>query len=359
MDAAAWHLQAMAPEAQPPDPRPKAELAGLSQRDRAAYVSRFRRAMRARPFDSPIHAAVAEQMSSALGWALLEPPGARTILALSAPFSAGKSTMVKTWAQQLHRSWLAGSDPDLLPRWTPTPGISADAVPVSYLTLLSDARGTDLYAQLLGFANHDAAGSVRTVVQRAILALKSHGTRLVVIDDAHMLRTTSVIGRATLNALKHLNTELGELGGVLVLVGANLTGGDVLADPQIRGRLAQHSFAPYEIDTSEGRRLWQRFLKSAEAVLLPYLPDNTTGDLASGLAEYLWIRTTGFVGDASRLLVEGTANAITSGRPLDRSILDPIGLSQRARDAQQQVEVLRRPLELTTVGPEGAGAEES
>ena len=57
--------------------------------------------------------------------------------------------MVKAWAQHLHRSALEGSAPEFLPRWNPTPGLSADTVPVSYVTLLSDSRGTDLYAQLL------------------------------------------------------------------------------------------------------------------------------------------------------------------------------------------------------------------
>lgn len=350
MDAAAWHLQAMTPPPALPDRLTSGVLAAMGETARAGYANSFRTSMRGRPITSPIHETVTEQMNAALDSVFLEPPGARTILALSAPFSAGKSTMIKGWAQGLHRSWLAGSDPDELPRWTPTPGISADTVPVSYLTLLSDSRGTDLYAQLLGFANHDAAGSVRTVVQRAVLAMKSHGTRLVVIDDAHMLRTTSVTGRATLNALKHLNTELGELGGVLVLVGANLAGGDVLADPQIRGRLAQHTFRPYEIDTEAGRRNWQKFLKAAEANLLPYLPDNSPGDFASGLAEYLWIRTTGFIGDASRLLIEGAAHALTIGEPLARAALDRVVLSQRAQDAQREVELLRRPL--AEVGPE-------
>lgn len=353
MDAAAWHLQAMSPLPTLPERLTSTALAAMSETARCEYATRFRTSMRARPIASPIHETVTDQMAAALNSALLEPPGARTILALSAPFSAGKSTMIKAWAQRLHRSWLAGSDPDRVPRWTPTPGISADTVPVSYLTLLSDSRGTDLYAQLLGFANHDAGGSVRTVVQRAVLALKTHGTRLVVIDDAHMLRTTSVTGRATLNALKHLNTELGELGGVLVLVGANLAGGDVLADPQIRGRLAQHSFSPYEIDTDVGRRTWQKFLKAAEAALLPYLPDNRAGDLANGLAEYLWIRTTGFIGDASRLLIEASAHALTAGQPLDRTALDRVVLSQRAQDAQHQVEMLRRPLEPAAVSSGG------
>lgn len=174
----------------------------------------------------------------------------------------------------------------------------------------------------------------RTLALRAVKALQTHGVRLVILDDAHMLRTTSVTGRATLNAVKHLNTELGEVGGVLMLVGAELTGGDVLSDPQIRGRLSEHTLAPYEVDTASGRAQWQRFLKNCEDLLLPYLPDEEAGLFSSAHAGYLWRRTQGYVGDTTRLLIDATAAAIETGAPLDRAVLDPIWVSQRAQDAQ-------------------------
>jgi hypothetical protein len=301
------------------------------------YARRVREGLRRQPLASPIHDAVAEQMTAALQSASLDPPGARTILSLSAPYAAGKSTMIKRWAQGLQRGWIPDGDYKELPRWSPSPGILADVIPVNYMTLLADSRGTDLYAQLLSFANADSGGAVRTIVQRAVNSMRRHATRLVIIDDAHMLRTASVTGRATLNAVKHLNTELGELGGVLVLVGANLTGGDVLEDEQIRGRLSQHSFDAYEIDSNTGRRDWQRFLKACEEVLLPFLPRNGAGDFAMKHSTYLWVRTTGFVGDASRLLIDATAAALIAGKAVDRDILGRITLSQRAKDAERDL----------------------
>jgi hypothetical protein len=337
MDAHLWHRQATRKPPVLPDPLSKSELSHLTEDARVDYTRRLRAGLRRQPLTSPIHDAVAEQMSAALQSASLDPPGARTILSLSAPYAAGKSTIVKRWAQGLHRSWLPDGDHRDLPRWSPSPGILADVIPVNYMTLLADSRGTDLYAQLLSFANADAGGAVRTIVQRAVNSMRRHGTRLVIIDDAHMLRTASVTGRATLNAVKHLNTELGELGGVLVLVGANLTGGDVVEDEQIRGRLSQHSFDAYEIDSDSGRRDWQRFLKSCEQTLLPYLPRNQAGDFAMKHSTYLWVRTTGFVGDASRLLIDATAEALIAGKAVDRDILGRITLSQRAKDAERDL----------------------
>jgi hypothetical protein len=334
MDAEMWHHQATAAMVAAPQPVTAADLDAMNSMGRSAYADAVRAALRARRVSSPVHNATATAIDHALESALLEPPGARTILALSAPYTAGKSTLIKNWAQDRYRTWAKPTGPTARPRWTPQPGVTADLVPVCYLTLLSESRSKDLYTQILSFVGYPASGVERTLALRAVKALQTHGVRLVILDDAHMLRATSVTGRATLNAVKHLNTELGEVGGVLMLVGAELTGGDVLSDPQIRGRLSEHTLAPYEVDTATGRAQWQRFLKNCEDLLLPYLPDETVGLFSSRLAGYLWRRTQGYVGDTTRLLIDATATAIEAGAPLDHAILDPMWVSQRAQDAQ-------------------------
>ena len=333
MDAEMWHHQATAAMVVAPQPATADDLTAMNPMGRSSYADAVRAALRAQRVSSPVHNATANAIDRALESALLEPPGARTILALSAPYTAGKSTLIKRWAQDRYRTW-AKATRSTRPRWTPQPGVTADLVPVCYLTLLSESRSKDLYTQILSFVGYPASGVERTLALRAVKALQTHGVRLVILDDAHMLRTTSVTGRATLNAVKHLNTELGEVGGVLMLVGAELTGGDVLSDPQIRGRLSEHTLDPYEVDTATGRAQWQRFLKNCEDLLLPYLPDEQAGLFSSRLAGYLWRRTQGYVGDTTRLLIDATAAAIETGAPLDHAILDPIWVSQRAQDAQ-------------------------
>lgn len=181
--------------------------------------------------------------------------------------------------------------------------------------MLSETTANDLYAQTLSFLRYPLRGVARTLALDAVDALHVHGVRLVVIDDAHMLHTASVTGRATLNAVKHLNTEMGEAGGVLVLAGANLSDGEALADPQIRTRLAEHTLRPYAVDTADGRRQWQHFLRACEQVLLPYLPHAAAGLFASQHAAYLWMRTQGYVGDAAHLLVDAAHAAITTAPP--------------------------------------------
>lgn len=332
MDSALWHAQATATPEEAPPPEPADRMARMERSARAAYADRLRRVWRGQSVTSPLHERIATSMTRALESALLEPAGARTIVALSAPYSAGKSTLVKHWAQGLHREWTANAGFGVRPRWDPAPGVTADLVPVCYLTLLSESKSKDLYSQILAFAGYPVTGVERALALRAVTALRNHGVRLVILDDAHMLRTSSVTGRATLNAVKHLNTELGELGGVLMLVGADLTGGEALSDPQIRGRLSEHTFTPYEIDTLEGRELWQRFLLACERRLLPYLPGSSPGLFTAQHAAYLWTRTQGFVGDTTRLLIDGVTTAIRSDVAFSRELLDQIPVSQRAHD---------------------------
>ena len=346
MDSYLWHELASAIQTAPPSPLGRSEIEAMSPEDRATYAVAVRAALRARTISSPIHEQVAGELTRALDSALIEPAGARTILALSAPYAAGKSTLIKAWAQDQYRSWVGRIRPGQMPEWRPEPGIRADHVPVCYLSLLSESKSKDLYVQLLAFVRRETPRMPeRDLAIQAVRALRYHGVRLIVLDDAHMLRTSSVTGRATLNAVKHLNTELGELGGVLVLVGAELSGGEALSDPQIRGRLAEHALPIYEAGTEGERREWQRFLRSCEAQILAYVPDGQPGVFADRPAGYLWDRTGGFVGDTARLLIDATSQAIIEARPLNRSHLDAVRLSERATDHsidQERAKAARR-----------------
>ncbi|WP_446666615.1 TniB family NTP-binding protein [Flexivirga sp. B27] len=309
----------------------------MSPSERAAYANSVRTVLRQVPIASPLHDAVRDQLTADLRSALLEPPGARTILAVSAPWGIGKSTLTKDWGATQHREWLGHRVNETRPRWDPDEERNADLVPVIYLTLLSESRSKDLFAQVLNFMGYQISGAERTIALAAVRALSTHGVRLVIIDDAHMLRTASVTGRATLNAVKHLNTELGEVGGCLVLVGANLSDGEALADPQIRTRLAEHDLNPYAIASIDERRDWQRFLKACERALLPYLPGGEPGLFASQHAEYLWLRTQGYVGDTVHLLVDAAHLAITDNTALTLDHLDGVRVSQRAQDGWQEM----------------------
>lgn len=215
MDSYQWHQQAAATRPEPPSPYTLAQLQAMDANVRISYAREVCSTLLARPIPSPIHEAVGIELSEQLDWALLEPPGARTILAVSAPYAAGKSTLIKQWAHEQYRAWLGRVDPKVLPEWRPQANVLADHVPICYLSLLSESKGKDVYVQLLAFLGRKTEGiAERDLAIQTVRALRLHGVRMVILDDAHMLRTSSATGRATLNAVKHLNTELGELGGV-------------------------------------------------------------------------------------------------------------------------------------------------
>ncbi|GAB4001832.1 TniB family NTP-binding protein [Nocardioides ultimimeridianus] len=343
MDSYQWHQQAAATRPEPPSPYTLAQLQAMDADARTSYAREVCSTLLACPIPSPIHEAVGIDLSEQLDWALLEPPGARTILAVSAPYAAGKSTLIKQWAHDQYRAWLGRVDPKVLPEWRPQANVLADHVPICYLSLLSESKGKDVYVQLLAFLGRKTEGiAERDLAIQTVRALRLHGVRMVILDDAHMLRTSSATGRATLNAVKHLNTELGELGGVLVLVGAELSAGEALGDPQIRGRLSEHTLSAYGIGTDEQRACWQRFLRSCEAQIMAYVPGGHLGLFANRHAGYLWERTGGYVGDTAKLLIAATGHAIRYAQSLDRAVLEQIRTSERAVDHQRQQDLLRK-----------------
>lgn len=247
--------------------------------------------------------------------------------------------MVKRWGQARYRQWLNNNEhlSADLPTRSPAPNVTANLVPVVYITLIAGSKVKELNAQILTFLGYPSEGIARVTTTRVIRALSMHGARLLIIDDAHMLKASSVAGREVLDYLKFLNTELGELGGTLVLVGAHLTSGPILTDLQIEGRLRKLTFTPYSIDTRTGQGEWQAFLKGAEALLLRYLPNAASGAIANVHAAYVWKRTQGYIGDTARLLTEATFLTLKDGsKAITRCHLDAVALSARAEQGETE-----------------------
>ncbi len=337
MDARIWHVQATIPPPEMHPPWPVAQVRALPPRARRHYLSdvqaSFERLVLPRTQTAPVQAG----MDRVLRKNTRQAPGAKRMIMLDAPFATGKSTMIKDWAQSLHRSWLGDQLACERPTWKPEPGMTADLVPVVYATLRSASKVKEVNAQILAFLRYPTEGLTRVTTTKVVSALFTHGVRLLIIDDVHMLRTTSIIGRETLDYLKFLNSELGEAGGTMVLVGADLKNGALHADPQIEGRLQRFALAPYEITTPGGQHAWQSFLKDAERILLPYLPGATPGLLAQEHAAYIWQRTQGYVGDTATLLTEALLTALEEHSTLTREHLAAVTLSERAHHAEADI----------------------
>ncbi len=330
MDARLWHQQAGAISSErgfPPVAMAPAGSSGERQDDRSQLVAHLDGLI----VDSVLVERALQRLDRLVERNRHRPPGAKAIVTISAPFAVGKSTFVKGWAQSQYRQALGPAADQPRPCWSPSPGLTADWVPTAYITLRAASKIKDLNASLLAFLGYPSEGLVRVTTSRVVRALGVHGVQLLIVDDIHMLNTRHADGRDVLDYLKFLNTALGELGATMVLVGAHLDGGPIHTDPQIAGRLDKISLTPFEIDTVEGRRDWQTFLKAAERAVLPFLPAARPGVFALENPARIWRRTQGYAGDTVTVLTGALLRALDDGAAtVTPQHLDAVPLTARA-----------------------------
>nr|WP_255427650.1 TniB family NTP-binding protein [Yimella sp. cx-51] len=237
-------------------------------------------------------------------------PGAKTIPAISGPNGAGKSTLCHQWAANYYREQVAPFRRDGgVHRWEPTPGLTADVAPVVWVNLQANAQVAEVDVQILQFLGLGLSGVVRELSTRAVKAMIRHRVRVLLIDDVHLLNLTRNGGRDVLDHLKHLNTELGEHGGSLVLVGANLHTTSLVTDTQIAARLRVYQLKPINLDSREERERWSAVVRAAEPGLTPVLPAARTGFLDQH-AQLLHDLSGGDPGHLITVLKEAAINAI-------------------------------------------------
>ncbi|MFL0579534.1 TniB family NTP-binding protein [Dietzia sp. 179-F 9C3 NHS] len=289
---------------------------------------------------------ISAQLSEVVTANFDSPPGAKTFASITGPNGTGKSSLVRKWAKDRYLQWTADyatSGPDETPVWFPDAQTECDVVPVCWVNLPSAARVKDLNAVVLEFLELPGEGVARLQTGRMLRACERHRVRLLIIDDAHLLKSGQRIGREVLDHVKVLNTELGELGASIVLVGADLEGGELLTDPQIAARLKTHALGPMAAGTDAERLQWQMLLAEQELLLAPHLPQSEPGDLHDQLAGLLWARTQGYLGDLRDLLAEGAGSAIADGSgAITRAHIESVRLSARAEEGQARLEGRQR-----------------
>lgn len=341
MDASLWNMLANTPA--PRMPALPKNVRHICADEQDVFLSDLRTALNGLVLPSEQVQSIRASISAVVEDNDDAPPGSKTIAALTAPFAAGKSTAITGWAYEKHRLWTGTTAIDRVPLWEPEPGMTANLVPVVYLSLVSSAGVKELNAQILAFLGYPGEGIARVTTAKVTLALRRHGVRILIVDDAHMLRLTDRTSRQVLDYLKSLNSELGFLGGTMILVGADLTDTPILADPQIRGRLRLFEISPPEISSIPGRREWQRFLRGAEEILLPFLPTCQPTIFSSQWPGLVWQRTQGYFGDAARLMNGSLMNALNRrAKTIAEKDIQQVHLSQRALDEQAEMRVRRR-----------------
>lgn len=330
-----WHDQARSGSVELPAPVPMARFDALTPGEQDAYWNELATTLPALVVSSVLTDRAQQRLSMQVARNDHRPCGAKSIVGVNAPFAVGKSTFVKAWAQGAYRDLIGSAIAETRPSWQPEPETTADWVPQVYITLRAASKIKDINAAILAFLGYPSEGLIRVTTTRVVKVLAVHGVRLLIVDDVHMLKTAHADGRAVLDYLKFLNTELGELGGTMVLVGAHLEGGPLYQDPQIAGRLDKITLATYEISTPSGRRDWQQFLHGLEELVLPYFDTVRAGILSREHAGLIWRRTQGYVGDTVTLVVAAFLDAFDDGGDsLTRAHLEAVSLSARAAAAE-------------------------
>ena len=250
-------------------------------------------------------------------------PGAKTIAAISGPNGAGKSTLCHQWAGEYYRAQVRPFRRDGgVHRWEPAHGQTADVSPVIWVNLQANAQVAEVDVQILQFLGLGLSGVVRELSSRAVKAMIRHRVRVLLIDDVHLLNLTRNGGRDVLDHLKHLNTELGEYGGSVVLVGANLDATGLVTDTQIAARLRMYRLGRVDVATAAGRAEWKTIVRAAEPPLRPVLPAAQIGFLDAH-ARLLHGLSDGHPGRLITVLKEAALNAvITRAGTITADILD-------------------------------------
>ncbi|KZM34252.1 TniB family NTP-binding protein [Oerskovia sp. NPDC056781] len=337
MDAAAWHRQARYEPPTPPPVHTRRELRTMPARALEQYIRHRRRWIQGVVFPWAAGGQARERLTELVENNEFRPPGAKNVIAVTAAFTAGKSTLVRAWAQDFYREILAAkiSDPQP-PTWRPRHGVEADHIPVGWIDLGSAGKIRMLNAQVLDFFGYPTTGRIPDLTVRFSKVVDNHQVKILVVDDINLLQLGHQDARQVLDHLKHINTVLGQQGGSLVLVGQQSDKSLVFTDPQLAGRLQIIRLHPFAVDTSRDVADWQEFLSGIEDHLLPYLPAARPGLLAGTHAPRIWRRTQGFISDSAELL-KGAAHlaAVDGSWTITSAHLEAVQLSQRATQAEQ------------------------
>jgi Bacterial TniB protein len=340
MDSRRWHDWCTCSGPVEPPPLTVEQWNALDDVTRISHIDQLRRWLHQYYFATAQFDYVAEGLNTIVDRNAQTPPGAKEIAVITGPNTIGKSAFIKDWARQRYLEWTAPADVGAAgrPVWYPTPDIECDFFPVWFINLQDDARKKALDSQVLEFCGLPSGITAQDTTRSAMKAVVRHRARVVVIDDVNLLKTEWAGARQVLDHIKFLNTELGESGASLVLVGANLIGGELLNDPQINGRSKTFAVAQYEIDEPDEQRAWQRVVRDIEKRLLPHLPAGRAGMLYRDLAGELWFRTQGYFQDLKQLICEATIAATDDGtHMIVRDHLDAVTLSDRAETRRHEM----------------------
>jgi hypothetical protein len=266
---------------------------------------------------------------------------AKGAVAIEGDSNVGKSTAVELFAKEFHRREIAENGErteDGHERW-----------PVARVTLSGNPTIRDLNASLLHYFAHPGItrGSAGDFARRALALFLACEVRLLIVVDLHFLRWESADGSKVTNQLKYLANDFPI---TLLLAGIGLTDlglyrqgrtfGKAVLGPTAR-RTTKHDISPFCGKSADGRRQWRKVLRAIERNLV--LANHDTGILASTLSDYLFERSTGYMGSVVNLINRGCARAIRTGKEaLTEDLLEQVDIDVAAEADRKRTAALLR-----------------
>jgi hypothetical protein len=246
----------------------------------------------------------------------------------------GKTTAVLDYARSYHRQQVA------LHGDTTTDGHRR--VPVVYLALSGNTQVKGLNEAICRFYGLPTNGTTDRLAARAVDAVLSMHTTVMVIDDIHFLDVRRRDAKAMANHLKFLSNAFPV---TLVYIGVGVTARGILHEgltpaetlyAQIGRRTTTLPLPPFLVDTDEGRRQWRRLLLTIERKLV--LAAKHRGMLAEELSDYLYVRSTGHFASLMTLIARGCRRAITTGvERLTSEVMDAVHNDAAAEQARVEL----------------------
>ncbi|KUL53247.1 ATP-binding protein [Streptomyces sp. NRRL S-1521] len=257
-----------------------------------------------------------------------QPGTARRGLIVSGPPGAGKSTTLMELgrsfelSERRRRPGLEGSMPVLFA-----------SVPPTY----TPRNLAKVLARFAGIPVHDRM-TEHTITNAVCHVMLERGTRLVFIDDVHLLNTRTRPGADTSDQVK---TLMERVPATFVLAGVNVEDSPLLTGPrgaQLAARCKLLRTPPLLSGTPEQKKMWHSLLGDMEGALR--LARHRPGTLVRHAA-YIHLRTGGVMASLSLLVREAAIRSILDGnlaitkKQLSQVLLD-VQATNAARAALRQ-----------------------
>ncbi|MFF8983872.1 AAA family ATPase [Streptomyces globisporus] len=240
---------------------------------------------------------------------------ARRGLIVSGPPGAGKSTTLMEMARSFELSYRR-RHPD-----------RADTLPVAFVGIppsYSPKALVRALARFLCLPVHDRMTET-TITDAVCAVLCERGTRIVFIDDVHLLNTRTRPGADTSDQLKSLAERIP---ATFVLAGVDVETSPLLTGPrgaQLAARFKLLRTLPLLNGTKQQKLEWRYLLNEMESALR--LSRHRAGTLERH-ADYIHLRTGGVMASLSQLVREAAICAVLDGsqaitkKSLSRIVLD-------------------------------------